>query len=96
MVDQAEQTTAPGRRADRRGCGDHRAHARVPLGRRDGPHADLGADRPGGRAAAAAVRQRVRRLPQLRADARRHARARRGHRLRAADRRALPGAAGER
>jgi RND superfamily putative drug exporter len=49
-----------------------------------------------GRPAVAAVRQRVRRLPQLRAHARHHAWARRGHRLRAVDSRALPRAAGER
>ena len=37
IVDQAEQSHRPGRRADRRGRGDDRAHARVRLGRRRWP-----------------------------------------------------------
>ena len=97
VVDQAEQQHRPGRRADRRRGGDDRAHARVPLGGRDGADAGLGADRPRRRHAAAA------RSPARFADFPSFAPTLgvmlglgAGHRLRAADRRPLSRAAGGR
>ena len=84
------------RRADRPRGRDPRADARLPQRRRDAADPDREPDRAGRRHPAAAVRLRVHRLPELRPDARRDARPRRGDRLRAADRRPLPRAARQR
>ena len=96
IVDQAEQLSRAGRRADRPRGRDPRPHARLPQRRRDAADADRQPDRAGRRHPAAALRRRVHRLPQLRPDAGRDARPRRRDRLRAADRRPLPRAARER